>query len=457
MTTDAAQEQRAEQTRRLFLETHPSRLFFKAALPGAASMLASALYNLADGIFVGQLLGQQAFAAINLAMPFVILNFAFGDMIGVGSAVPISIGLGKGDAAKANNIFSCSVLLNLVLGAITGLVLYLAAPSIFALMGATGELAEMATTFLRVYAVASPLTVGMFAVDNYFKVCGHIRSSLVLNVGMSVFGGVVEFSLMYFFHLGVFGAALGYALAMAVCFLAGLLPFALGRMQLRFVRPQVSWVIVREIAGAGMPVFLSNAAGRVTSIAINSALLFFGGEYAVSVFGLVMYVDDFVFPLLYGVCDSLQPSIGYNWGAGRFDRVIAIEKRCVVAAAVISISSAVAVYMAPDQLTALFISNPPAELLEMARLAFRVFSLVFLVRWISSTTQLFLIAVQRSKLATILALLSSFILPLAEIPLLWPLGLLGLWLNFPVMAVIVGVVSLVLLRLFREELHLSGK
>ena len=81
----------------LFAQTPPGRLFLTAALPGAIGMLASALYQLIDGVLVGQVLGEAAFAAINLAMPFVIINFALADLIGVGSSVPISVRLGQWD------------------------------------------------------------------------------------------------------------------------------------------------------------------------------------------------------------------------------------------------------------------------------------------------------------------------------------------------------------------------
>ena len=81
----------------LFAKTPPVKLFFIASLPGAVSMLASALYQLLDGIFVGQYLGETAFAALNLAMPFVIINFALADLIGVGASVPIAVSLGRGD------------------------------------------------------------------------------------------------------------------------------------------------------------------------------------------------------------------------------------------------------------------------------------------------------------------------------------------------------------------------
>ena len=84
----------------LFSQTPPVRLFFFAAIPGALSMLASSLYYTLDGVFVGQFIGATAFAAINLAMPFVIINFSLADLIGVGASVPISIALGRGDKKK---------------------------------------------------------------------------------------------------------------------------------------------------------------------------------------------------------------------------------------------------------------------------------------------------------------------------------------------------------------------
>ena len=79
----------------LFAKTPPLKLFFIASIPGAVSMLASALYQTLDGVFVGQFLGATAFAALNLAMPFVIINFSLADLIGVGSSIPLSICPGR--------------------------------------------------------------------------------------------------------------------------------------------------------------------------------------------------------------------------------------------------------------------------------------------------------------------------------------------------------------------------
>ena len=134
----------------LFTKTHPLKLFFLASLPGAASMFASALYYTLDGIFVGHFLGETAFAALNLAMPFVIINFSLADLIGVGSAIPISISLGKKQKGEADNLFTCACIMIIAAGVLIGAALFAAAPLLIRLMGAKGDFADLAVQYLRV-------------------------------------------------------------------------------------------------------------------------------------------------------------------------------------------------------------------------------------------------------------------------------------------------------------------
>ena len=157
---------------KLFTQTHPVKLFFTASIPGAVSMLASSLYQTLDGVFVGQFIGPTAFAAINLAMPFVIINFSLADLIGVGSSVPIAISLGEKKKERADNIFTCACLLILLTGILIGAAMYLAAPLLIRLMGAEGTFAGQAVQYLRIYAVCSPGTTIVFALDNYLRICG---------------------------------------------------------------------------------------------------------------------------------------------------------------------------------------------------------------------------------------------------------------------------------------------
>ena len=336
------------QSQTLFTKTPPLKLFFIASLPGAVSMLASALYQTVDGVFVGRYLGETAFAALNLAMPFVIINFALADLIGVGSAVPISVDLGRGEKGKANNIFTCACLMIVAAGVLVGAALYAAAPWMIGMMGAEGDFARFAVQYLRVYALCSPVTTIVFAMDNYLRICGMIRASMFLNIFMSALSAALEFLFLGVLGWGIWAAALATCTGMMVCALAALTPFFARRAQLRFCRPRFEMRIVRQIVSCGSPNFLNNIAGRVTSILMNFALVRLGGETAVSVYGVLMFAEGFIQPLLYGMCDSLQPAVGYNWGAGRFSRVRAIERCCFAAAGVVSLASVFALALLPE-------------------------------------------------------------------------------------------------------------
>lgn len=166
----------------LYAKISPVKLFFMIAIPGAISMIASSLWGLFDGIFVGNLLGEVAFAALNPAFPFVLINFSLADLIGVGSSVNISIFLGKKENDEANNYFTCSCLMIII----TGVIFFFAAPWLMQFMGAEKELADLAIQYIRVYAIASPFTTMVFAVDNFLRICGKIKSSMALNIVMLI-------------------------------------------------------------------------------------------------------------------------------------------------------------------------------------------------------------------------------------------------------------------------------
>lgn len=436
----------------LFAKTPLLKLFFLASLPGAVGMLASALYQLFDGIFVGQYLGSTAFAALNLAMPFVIINFALADLIGVGSAVPISIALGRKQEQEANTIFTCACIMIVGAGVLVGGILFAAAPALIKLMGAEGEFADQAVQYLRVYALSSPVTTIVFATDNFLRISGMIRSSMFLNILMSVLSAVLEFLFLGVFRWGIWAAALATCTGMFISVLLALIPFITGRAQLRFCRPRFSASMVRQIVACGSPNFLNNIAGRITSIIMNAILVRVGGEAAVSVYGILMYVDGFIQPLLYGMCDSLQPAVGYNWGAGKLSRVRAIEKCCFVASGVVSILSVFVIALFPGEITLLFMADSSSEFVQMSVGALQLFSITYVTRWFSFAMQSYMLAIEKPLPASAISLATALVFPVLLILLLWPWGLTGIWLNFAGTSILAAILSGIILLKLRKEL-----
>ena len=441
----------------LFSRTAPLKLFFLAAIPGAISMLASALYQTVDGVFVGHFLGSTAFAAVNLAMPFVIINFSLADLIGVGAAVPISICLGKQEKEEANNIFTCAVLMIVGTGVLIGALLFFAAPLLIHLMGAEGEFAELAVQYMQVYALCSPVTTIVFAMDNFLRICGFIRGSMFLNILMSGLSALLEFLFLFVFGWGVWAAALATCTGMIICAILALVPFVRKKALLRFRRPRFHGKMIRQIIACGSPTFLNNIAGRITSILMNTILVRLGGETAVSVYGVLMFTDGFIQPLLYGLCDSLQPAVGYNWGAGKLSRVRSIEKCCFSASAVVSLAAFVLILFFPEQIVSLFMADGGEAATTMAVGALRLFALTYITRWFSFATQSYMMAIEKPMEASMISVSTALIFPVILVAALWPLGLTGIWLSFAATAVLAAALSLIIILRKRKELFASDE
>lgn len=435
----------------LYLNTPPQKLFFKAAVPGAVSMLAATLFNLTDGIFVGQILGETAFAAANLAIPFTIITFALAELIGTGASVPISISLGRGDEKKANNYFSGACILIVLAGVLMGVVFWFGAEPIMGLLGAKGELQQMAADYLKVYAVCAPISTMTFAVDNFLRICGKNKVSMLLNIlnyGLNI---LLDFVFLFVLKMPVWSAALATCITMMICTIIAMIPFVLNRLQLRFCKPKFSKELIKQIIASGSPSFLNTIAGRLASIVMNMALLHIGGASAVAIYGVLMYCADIVQPLLVGVCDTVQPAIGYNYGAKRMDRVKKIEKCILITAAVISAVSTALLLLIPNVFASMFLQPEEYELLNDAEKAIRIFSLTFVTRWFGFAVQSLFTALDKPVPATILSVGYAFVFPLLLIALLWNMGLDGLWLNSVIASLLVSFIAVILICKMRKK------
>ena len=437
----------------------PWKLFFVVALPGMVSMFAMSIYSIIEGAFIGQRLGEGALAAINIAMPLVMINFSLADLIGVGASVPISIALGKKDRKTANNVFSCSVLMIFITSVIMGTMLYSAAEPLCRLMGADDTLLDTSVRYLRTFALCSPLSTIFFAMDNYLRISGLVKTSMVINIG-SNFATV---GLLTFFLLGmdmdVVGSALATSLSMCLCSVVAMIPFLAKKTLLQFVKPKFNKLMFKEIAACGSPVFLSNIAGRVTSILINVSLMTLGAKYlgvgggttAVAAYSVLMYASDMCQPLLYGISDAFSPAVGYNWGAESYDRVKRIAKCSYIGTGIVGVVSTVVMFLLAAPLASLFVNAEDAELLALSAHAIRLFCFAYLFRWVSITTQSFLSAIEKPVQATVVAVSVALVFPALILGAFWNFGLDGIWLNMLGTSVLSAILAgFLLLRVKRE-------
>jgi putative MATE family efflux protein len=422
----------------MYAEMQPWKLFFVIALPGMISMFAMSVYSIIEGAFIGHRLGEGAFAAVNIAMPLVMINFSLADLVGVGASVPISIALGKQERKTANNIFTCSIVLIFLVSMLMGSVMFFAATPLARMMGADGELLQTSVKYLRTYALCSPLTTIFFAMDNYLRISGYIKTSMVINIGCNVVTIALLALFLLKFNMDVVGSAIATCIAMCLCSVVAMVPFLRGDTLLQFTAPRFSGAMLREIAACGSPVFLNNIAGRVTSILMNISLMTLGaktlgengGTTAVAVYAVLMYASDFCWPLLYGIADSLSPAIGYNWGAANYDRVRRITRTAYIGTGLVGLTSTALLFFFPGPIAMLFANAEDALLLSISERAIRLFCFAYVFRWFVVTTQSFLSAIEKPVLATMMSLGMALVFPVLMLGALWTLELDGIWLNF---------------------------
>jgi putative MATE family efflux protein len=448
-------------TETMYATMKPWRLFFIVALPGMISMFAMSIYSIIEGAFIGQKLGEGAFAAVNIAMPLVMINFSLADLIGVGASVPISIALGKKDNKTANNVFSCSVIMIFVTSVIMGAVMFFTAEPLCRMMGADDVLLDTSVRYLRTCALCSPLASIFFAMDNYLRISGYVKTSMVINVCSNLATlGLLTFFLIVL-EMDVVGSALAASISMCACSIVAMIPFIKRKTLLQFTKPKFHVAMFKEIAACGSPVFLSNISGRVTSILMNISLMTLGvkawgeggGTTAVAIYAVLMYSSDLCWPLLYGISDSLAPAIGYNWGAESYDRVKKIVKCAYIGTAVVGLVSTSILFFLSDIVAALFANAEDIMLLEESARAIKLFCFAYLFRWFAVTTQGFLSAIEKPALATLMSVATALVFPLIILGALWSFGLDGIWLNFVGVNILAAILGMILMMRVIKEIR----
>ena len=415
---------------RLFGKLSPAKLFFRCAVPSMISMAVTSLYTIADGIFVGHFIGAEALAAVNLVMPVIMISFALADMVAVGSSVQISIRLGEKQTEEACRIFSFSCWIILVIAVFVGLTGYFGAGFLVAALKAEALVAEMAGEYLKVYAVFSPLVMCFFAVDNYLRICGRMRYSMWMNVGVSLANIGLDALFVAGFGWGIWSAALASCQCLAAGTGISFYPFLRKKLVLRFTRGSLRLRTVGNILANGSSEFFSNITSSVCMVLFNVVLMNLRGYLAVAAFSVVMYVDSIVKSLLFGMSDALQPAISYNYGAGEKKRVFALEIRVQAAALVISAGAMAGMLLGADGLSMLFAEKNDKELIAMSARAMRLFSLSYLFSWCGIVSSSFFTALNRPAFSLVMATSETLILPLIGLmvlPGIW--GLDGVWLT----------------------------
>lgn len=425
----------------------PKKLFVKLAIPSLISMLFSSLYMMADGIFVGKIIGSKALAAINLVFPIIMILFAVGDMVASGASVKIGIKLGEKNEKEASEIFSVALLFIFILNIIFAIIGLIFAKDIIFILIKDKELANLAYKFAYVFILFLPIIAPFFAIDNYLRICGKANMSMWINIGVSVLNIILDAIFIGYLKLGIEYAALASSLSMSIGTLILIYPFITKKVALKFTKPKIK---IKEMLGIiynGSSQFFSNISGSIMAIIMNSFLLYYGGAVGVAAYSIVMYIESLIVPMLFGMIDAVQPVFSYNYGAKNNKRIMTFFKITCTVAFSISILTMIIIFVFPDFLVRMFSSESDIAVIDMAKKALLLYAPSYLFTWFIMTVSGVLTGLEKATESIVLMSAESIILPLFSTLVLTQLiGVYGIFITPTISGAVSIVVSIILWR-----------
>lgn len=288
----------------------------RSSVPLVTMMIVTSIYSIVDGLFVSNIVGTTAFAALNLIWPALAVVGALGLMVGTGGSALVSKTLGEGDPDRANRIFSMLTSFTLLMSVLLAVPLLIWMEPLSRLLGAEGEMIRPCVIYGRICAAGMPAFMMQMGMQPYYMVAGRPQLGTVLSIASGVTNMALDALFILVFHWGLAGAA---AASMIACCVGGFYPllfFARQREGLHLVRNGFRRGPILQACSNGLSEFVGNIAFNVLAICYNLQLMRFYGENGVAAYSVILYVGYIFFAIFNGYNLTVMPLVGYNFGAG---------------------------------------------------------------------------------------------------------------------------------------------
>ena len=431
-------------TKNDFSKGSVAKNIWSLAVPMTVAQLVNVLYSVVDRIYIGHLpdASTEALTGIGLALPVITMITAFSNLFGMGGAPLCSIARGAGDVKRAEKIMGNSFTLLLMTGVILMAFCYLTMRPMLYLFVASDQTYPYAQAYLSVYLTGTLFVMISLGMNNFINAQGFGKMGMLTVLIGAVLNIVLDPVFIFGFHMGVYGAAAatvisqGVSAAYVFWFLRG--NHVLFRLNKKDMR--LEGKLIREITGLGLSGFVMSVTNGSVQIVCNAMLSRYGGDLYVGVMTVINSVREIITMPVNGLTNGAQPVIGFNYGAGEYERVKKAIRFMGTSCIVFTCAVWAVLFAVPQFFIHLFNSEP--ELLEAGVGAFRIYFFGIFLMALQFTGQSTFVALGKSKQAVFFSLLRKaiIVIPLTIcLPMIGGLGVNGVFLAEPVSNLIGGV------------------
>ena len=401
----------------------------KFTLPTIIMMIFTSIYGVVDGIFVSNCVGSDAFAAVNLIMPAIMILGTIGFMMGTGGSALVSKTIGEGDKDKANRYFSMLIYLLAIIGFIFTVFGVIIVEPMAKLLGADENMLQNCVVYGRTLLIFLVPFCLQNAFQSFLIVAEKPTFGLIISIISGVTNMILDFLLIYVFKMGVLGAALATGISQVIGVVVPIVYFASKKNNiLQFTKTKFELKPIIQSCTNGSSEMLTNLSMSLVNMLFNMQLMKYAGSDGVVAFGIIMYVG-FIFSGTYlGYSIGTAPIIGYHYGAENNDELKSLLKKSIILIAVTSLVMTGLAELLSKLLASIFVSYDEG-LLNLTTNAIRLFSTSYLISGFNIFSSSFFTALNNGFVSASISFLRTLVFQVIMIfllPLIW--GINGIWL-----------------------------
>lgn len=411
------------------------KLIRKFSIPCIISLLVNSLYNMVDQIFIGWGVGYLGNGATNVVFPLNMICLAFALMIGDGASAFLSLKLGEKKKDEAGKGVTNAIVTAIIIAIIFCISILIFLPQFLNVFGCTEALLEYALGYGGVIAIGLPFMMIGTTLNSIIRADGSPKYAMTSMVLGAILNIILDPIFIFVFHMGVEGAAIATVISQFVTFALNIA--YLGKfksIEIKFKNFKFQFGMIKRVLLLGISSFITQMTFVLVSAVLNN--LFkkygegtkYGSEIPITVLGIVLKINQILNSMIIGLAAGSQPIIGYNYGAGKYDRVKKTLKYVLGVSLLISSTAFILFQTIPDKLIAIFGSGD-ANYIEFACLSFRIYLLLCICNGVQIPSGIFFQAIGKSAKSAVLSLSRQVIILIpAMIILSGIFGLVGiLW------------------------------
>lgn len=413
-------------------------------IPTIFMMIFTSIYGIVDGLFVSNIVGSDAFAAVNLVIPILMIGGTIGSMIGTGGAALVSKTIGEGDNKKANEIFSLLTYLLIIVGLIITIIGFIFINPICIALGAEGIILDYCVAYGRTLFIGLLPYLLQTSFQSFLVVAEKPIMGLVISIVTGLTNMFLDYLLICVFDMGVVGAALATGISQIAGGIIPLIYFTRkNNSKLKLTKARFDIKAISQSCINGSSEMFTNLSMSIVNMLYNMQLIKYTGVNGVIAYGVIMYIS-FIFQGVYmGYSIGATPIVGYHYGAENKDELKSLLKKSIVIILISSIVLTTLAELSSVILAKVFVSYDK-ELLDMTTTAIRIFSLSYLVSGFNIFSSAFFTGLNNGVVSGVISFLRTFIFQIIMIftlPLLFNVN--GIWMAIVVAEILALCVSFI--------------